>query len=60
MYEIIKTLRDPHFKNKQLFLLLSPLQYLPIGSRSRICEWAVKHWEKAPTIMHRLYWVCRG
>ena len=57
MNQIIKNLQNPRFNAKGYYLLLLPVKLLPFSSRKRIETFAIKHWNMAPTFMHRLKWM---
>jgi len=58
MKKIINTLRNPNFSNKTLYVLLLPLSLLSISRKRSLQELAMKHWDKNPSVAHRVYWSC--
>ena len=49
-------MKNPRFQHKTAYLIFLLLRLLGYKTRSKIRNFANKHWDKNPGLMHRLYW----
>ena len=45
-------------ERKVLEFLFFPVRFFSYPAQNKIRKFSISHWEKLPTIMHRLYWAC--
>lgn len=59
MADVLSNLRNPYFRHKTLYVLFLPVGLMGVKSRGAVSDFAMKHWEKAPALAHRLYWAAK-
>tara|TARA_R100000951_G_scaffold7941_1_gene7289 strand:- start:979 stop:1164 length:186 start_codon:yes stop_codon:yes gene_type:complete len=58
MKEFLRNIKNPFFQNKVYYIILQPVRLLSARQRKKVQDFAVKNWQKNPSFMHRLKWVC--